>query len=119
MLNTPRFIACNLMINFSRKIEEGWYGDKKPPYLLIILSKLFSLLIKIRTTLYASKILSTTKVEVPVIVIGNITAGGTGKTPMTLFLSDLFTKNEKKVGIISRGYKGFRSSNNPRIISKE
>ena len=106
------------MINFSRKIEEAWYGDKKPPYALIILSKLFSLLVKIRTSLYASKILSTTKVEVPVIVVGNITAGGTGKTPITLFLSQLFTKNGKKVGIISRGYKGIKSSNKPRIISK-
>ena len=114
----PRFIACSLMINFSRTIEEAWYGDKKPAYLLIILSKLFSLLVKIRTTLYASKILSSTKVEVPVIVIGNITAGGTGKTPMTLFLSEWFTKNGKKVGIISRGYKGIKSSNKPRIISK-
>ena len=114
----PRFIACSLMINFSRKIEEAWYGDKKPPYALIILSKLFSLLVKIRTTLYASKILNTTKVEVPVIVVGNITAGGTGKTPITLFLSQWFTKNGKKVGIISRGYKGIKSSNKPRIISK-
>lgn len=106
------------MINFSRKIEEAWYGDKKPPYAIIILSKFFSLLVKIRTTLYASKILNTTKVEVPVIVVGNITAGGTGKTPITLFLSQWFTKNGKKVGIISRGYKGIKSSNKPRIISK-
>jgi len=119
MLNMLRFIACSLMISFSRKIEEAWYGVKKPPYLLIILSKFFSLLVKIRATLYASKILSTTKVEVPVIVIGNITIGGTGKTPMTLFLSQWFTKNGKKVGIISRGYKGIKSSNKPQIISKE
>ena len=119
MLNMPRFIACSLMINFSRKIEEAWYGVKKPPYLLIILSKFFSLLVKIRATLYASKILSTTKVEVPVIVIGNITAGGTGKTPVTLFLSQWFTKSGKKVGIISRGYKGIKSRNKPRIISKD
>ena len=115
----PRFIACSLMINFSREIEEAWYGDKEPAYLLIILSKLFSILVNIRTTLYALKILSVTKVDVPVIVIGNITAGGTGKTPMTLFLSLWFTKNGKKVGIISRGYKGIKSSKKPRIISKK
>ena len=119
MLNTPHFIACSLMINFSRKLEEVWYGDKKPSYLLIILSKFFSLLVKIRTKLYTSEILSIAKVEVPVIVIGNITAGGTGKTPVTLFLSQWFTKSGKKVGIISRGYKGIKSRNKPRIISKD
>ena len=119
MLNTLHFIDCSLMINFSRKLEEAWYGDKKPSYLLIILSKFFSLLVKIRTKLYASKILSIAKVEVPVIVIGNITAGGTGKTPVTLFLSQWFTKSGKKVGIISRGYKGIKNRNKPRIISKD
>lgn len=107
------------MINFSRKIEEVWYGHQKPAYLLIILSNLFSLLVKIRSSLYASKILTITKVEVPVIVIGNITAGGTGKTPVTLFLSQWFTKSGKKVGIISRGYKGIKNRNKPKIISKD
>ena len=118
MLNTPHFIVYSLMINFSRKLEKIWYSNKRPPYLLIILSKLFSLIVKIRSSLYKSGFLKIRNVEVPVIVIGNLTAGGTGKTPFTLFLSEFFDENKKKVGIISRGYKGRRSSKDPYILSK-
>ena len=118
MLNTPHFIVYSLMINFSRKLEKIWYSNKRPPYLLIILSKLFSLIVKIRSSLYKSGFLKIRNVEVPVIVIGNLTTGGTGKTPFTLFLSEFFYENEKKVGIISRGYKGRRSSKDPYILSK-
>ena len=106
------------MINFSRKLEKIWYSNKRPPYLLIILSKLFSLIVEIRSSLYKSGFLKIRNVEVPVIVIGNLTAGGTGKTPFTLFLSEFFDENKKKVGIISRGYKGRRSSKDPYILSK-
>ena len=118
MLNTPHFIVYSLMINFSRKLEKIWYSNKRPPYLLIILSKLFSLIVEIRSSLYKSGFLKIRNVEVPVIVIGNLTAGGTGKTPFTLFLSEFFDENKKKVGIISRGYKGRRSSKDPYILSK-
>ena len=108
------------MINFSRKLEKVWYSNKKPSYLLIILSKFFSLIVNIRSSLYKSGLLKIRKVEVPVIVIGNLTAGGTGKTPLTVLLSEFFHENDykKKVGIISRGYKGRRSSKDPYILSE-
>ena len=120
MLNTPHFIVYSLMINFSRKLEKVWYSNKRPPYLLIILSKLFSLIVKIRSSLYKSGFLKIRNVEVPVIIIGNLTAGGTGKTPLTILLSEFFHEHdyERKVGIISRGYKGRRSSKDPYILSE-
>lgn len=43
---------------------------------------------------------------VPVIVVGNITVGGTGKTPFVIYLADVLKKNGYKPGIISRGYGG-------------
>ncbi|SVB45649.1 uncharacterized protein METZ01_LOCUS198503, partial [marine metagenome] len=76
------------------------------------------MIVKIRSSLYKSGFLKIRNVEVPVIVIGNLTAGGTGKTPFTLFLSEFFDENKKNVGIISRGYKGRRSSKDPYILSK-
>ena len=120
MVSMHRYIAFSLMINVSRKIEDLWYSNKRPPYILILLSKIYSLIVKIRSSLYTSGLLKIRKVEVPVIVIGNLTAGGTGKTPLTVLLSEFFHENDykKKVGIISRGYKGRRSSKDPYILSE-
>ena len=113
-----RFIVYSLMNNISSKLNKIWYSKNRPPLLLVILSKIFSLVIKIRSTLFTSKILRSTKVSVPVIVIGNITAGGTGKTPITLFLADWFNDKGKKIGIISRGYKGAKTREVPFILSE-
>ena len=118
MLNMLRFIACSLMISFSRKIEDIWYSNKRPPYILIFLSKLFELMLYFRNEFWRDGFLKIRRVKVPVIVIGNITAGGTGKTPMTLFLSEWFEEKGKSVGIISSGYKGRRSSKDPYILTK-
>jgi tetraacyldisaccharide 4'-kinase len=46
------------------------------------------------------------KFKVPIIVVGNITVGGTGKTPAVIAIAEYFTKRGLKVGIISRGYQG-------------
>ncbi|MDC0349358.1 tetraacyldisaccharide 4'-kinase, partial [Alphaproteobacteria bacterium] len=47
-----------------------------------------------------------TKVSVPVICVGNISLGGTGKTPLSISLAEHFLKKEKKVGFLTRGYGG-------------
>ena len=111
-------IVYSLMNNISSKLNNIWYSKNRPPLLLIILSKIFSLIIQIRSILFTSKILRSTKVSVPVIVVGNITVGGTGKTPITLFLADWFHDKGKKVGIISRGYKGEKTREQPFILSE-
>ena len=46
------------------------------------------------------------KVPVPVICVGNLSLGGTGKTPVVLFLADYFFKKGRKVGVLTRGYRG-------------
>ena len=112
------FIVYSLMNNISSKLNNIWYSKNRPPLLLVILSKVYSLVVKIRSTLFTSKILRSTKVSVPVIVIGNITVGGTGKTPITLFLADWFNDKGKKIGIISRGYKGAKTREVPFILSE-
>ena len=72
--------------------------------LLIPFSILYSFIMDIRNYLYNKKFLSIYKPDVKIISIGNISTGGTGKTPMVIFLAKLFLKSGKKVGIISRGY---------------
>ncbi len=56
-------------------------------------------------------------VEIPVICVGNLTTGGTGKTPMVAFLADSFHKHGLTVAILSRGY-GRKENKQPRIITK-
>lgn len=58
----------------------------------------------LRNKLYDLGYIRSQKVSVPVISIGNLTAGGTGKTPFTIFIASYFLKNNYNVGIISRGY---------------
>ncbi len=78
--------------------------------LLIPLSILYGVVSVLRNLLYDLRILPSEKFDLPLISIGNIVVGGTGKTPMTEYLIRLL-KNEKKIAILSRGYgrrtKGF------------
>ncbi|MFN2356542.1 MAG: tetraacyldisaccharide 4'-kinase [Desulfotignum sp.] len=65
----------------------------------------------LRNRLYRSGYLVSRKLPCPVICVGNITAGGTGKTPMTIYLADLLTRLGRKPVVISRGYKGSLKTN--------
>jgi len=85
-------------------------------FLRIILSPLlpfYYLFILIKNILYDNNILKQYRSSVKIISVGNISTGGTGKTPFAIFLIDFLLKRNKKVCIISRGYK--RKSNNLKI----
>lgn len=79
--------------------------------LLYLLSLIYGLVVYIRNSFYDYNIFKTAEFEIPVISIGNITVGGTGKTPHTEYLIRLL-KEHAKVATLSRGYKrktkGFR-----------
>lgn len=75
-------------------------------FLLLPITALFALLVWFRRWLYQKNILKTIHSDVPVVVVGNISAGGSGKTPLTIALSQHFAKQGKIVGIVSRGYGG-------------
>lgn len=91
-----------------RKTPAYWYGDKRGLkfYLLIPLSWLFCLIVWLRRSLYKAKIFRIKSSHVPVIVIGNITAGGSGKTPLVIWLAKFLKEQGYKPGIVSRGYGG-------------
>ena len=71
---------------------------------LIPMSWIYGCIIWIRNQFYNWKWIKTTSFDKPVISIGNITSGGTGKTPLVIYLAQLLLKNGKNPGIISRGY---------------
>jgi len=72
-------------------------------YLLLPFSWLYGLLTSLRNGLYERGIISSYRSSLKTIVIGNLQVGGSGKTPMTAWLYDVF-QSHYKVGILSRGY---------------
>ncbi|MCB0407856.1 MAG: tetraacyldisaccharide 4'-kinase [Bdellovibrionales bacterium] len=68
------------------------------------LAEIYKGIASTRNALYDRNVLKIEKLNVPVVSVGNLTMGGTGKTPAVLFLVDLLLKNGKSVGVISRGY---------------
>lgn len=71
------------------------------PYLLWPFSQLYQLIVYLR-----KKIITPTTFNIPVIIVGNITVGGTGKTPLVIWLAKFLAKNGYKPGIVTRGYGG-------------
>ncbi len=87
-------------------ITHAWHTQAKWLYLLLPLAWLYRLIITLRKLLYRIGILKSYRASVPVMVIGNITVGGSGKTPLIITLVNYLQKKGVKVGIISRGYGG-------------
>ena len=85
-----------------------WYRTKLHPLSLTLLpiAGLFFLISASRRLLYRFGILPTKKLSVPVIVVGNITVGGTGKTPFVIWLANFLRQQGYQPGIISRGVGG-------------
>jgi tetraacyldisaccharide 4'-kinase len=69
-------------------------------------SPLYSLFMQVRSHMYSKGSLKSQKMDVPVVSVGNLTMGGTGKTPIVRYIARLLEKNRYKPAIISRGYGG-------------
>lgn len=90
--------------HLANRIEKSWYKDAFWNIWLLPLSAVFFLFSHARR-LWLTKIVKAIKNnEIPVVVIGNINVGGTGKTPLACHLVQLLNAQSIRVGIISRGY---------------
>ena len=83
-----------------------WQTKTTTSTLLLPLSWLYCLLVGARRLAYRCGVLRTQRLPVPVIVVGNLTVGGTGKTPLVIWLADLLRAQGWRPGIITRGYGG-------------
>ncbi|HSD97091.1 MAG TPA: tetraacyldisaccharide 4'-kinase [Sulfuricaulis sp.] len=87
-------------------LEQHWYRFTPISLLLLPLSWLYCLLMFLRRGLYRLRIFSSVRLPVPVVVVGNITVGGTGKTPLVIWLADFLRQQGMRPGIVLRGYGG-------------
>jgi tetraacyldisaccharide 4'-kinase len=85
-------------------ITRSWYEGAVWLYLLFPLALLYLVVISIRKLCYRCKILSSYKSTVPVVVVGNITLGGTGKSPLVACLVSSLKQRGFNPGVVSRGY---------------
>lgn len=72
--------------------------------ILFPVAKFLELLVRIRNSFFERQWISVFNASVPVLSIGNLTVGGTGKTPITQLCLQYFTKDNKKVAVVSRSY---------------
>lgn len=131
---TPTFTKQPVKKNIDKhskteqRIVRYWYRRRLafPLWFLTPFSVLFRFLASFRRLLYWLKIKRTWHAPVPVIIVGNVTVGGTGKTPTVLGLVDLLQQAGYRPGIISRGYGGVgpfpmlvNTSSNPEACGDE
>lgn len=98
-----------------RWIHRVWYEGAALGWILLPLSGLYWLITAGRRLLYRCGVFRTHQISVPVIVVGNITAGGTGKTPIVIWLARELRARAYSPGIVSRGYGGSGSDEPMRV----
>ncbi|MGD9842183.1 MAG: tetraacyldisaccharide 4'-kinase [Steroidobacteraceae bacterium] len=88
------------------QLQKLWYGNSPAAWLLLPLSWCFRLVVAVRRCCFAVGLLKSYRLSQPVIVVGNLTVGGTGKTPLVIWLSNALAAQGKQVAVITRGYGG-------------
>lgn len=85
-------------------VQRAWLRRGPLAWSLLPLSLLFAVLSAARRLLYRLGVLGSTRLSVPVVVVGNVVAGGAGKTPVILELLEHLRERGLRAGVVSRGY---------------
>jgi tetraacyldisaccharide 4'-kinase len=93
-----------------------WYGGHWLRWVLWPAGALYRLLARLRRHAYLQGWLRAVEVDAPVIVVGNVSVGGTGKTPFVIWLAAELKQRGRRVGIVTRGYRG-KAEQWPRAVT--
>lgn len=93
-----------------------WKPQSLIATLLAPLAWVFSLIVSLRRYAYEIGLLSSTRLAAPVIIVGNLTVGGNGKTPLVIWLAQFLSEQGLQVGIVSRGY-GVKAPHYPYAVA--
>jgi tetraacyldisaccharide 4'-kinase len=103
-------------MSLDARLQRVWYGPAWRSVPLWPLSLVYRLVVSVRTFLRRAGVLPTLHVDVPVIVVGNVTVGGTGKTPVAAWLAQQLRLRGRRVGVVLRGYGGSHRGA-PRLVT--
>src|SRR6202171_5848154 len=103
-------------MSLSERLVVAWYAPRLTllTATLVPLSVVFRSAVALRRALYRSGMLRSDRLPVPIVVVGNLTVGGSGKTPFTIALARALVERGWRPGIISRGYGG--ETRSPRAV---
>lgn len=102
-------------IHYSKNLD---FKDKLFKSILAFFSVCYLIGVSLKNFLYSKNILKKVKLSAYVISVGNLTTGGTGKTPITIEIAKYIKdKSHKKVAVLSRGYGGKLSGNEVNVVS--
>ena len=94
------------MPSAAQLLSRIWYGNSPLRWVLWPVSLVYLALARLRRAAYRRGWRPTVEASVPVIVVGNVSVGGTGKTPFVIWLAEQLKQRGRRVGIVTRGYRG-------------
>jgi tetraacyldisaccharide 4'-kinase len=103
-------------MSLDARLQSVWYGPAWRSLPLWPLALVYRLAISLRGLAYRVGLLRVERVDLPVIVVGNLTVGGTGKTPVAAWLARQLEARGRRVGVVLRGYGGSHRGA-PRIVT--
>lgn len=106
------------MSSLDQVFTQAWYRGAVWLWLFWPLALIYRLVVSIRRALYRRGISKVTKSDVPVVVVGNITLGGAGKSPLVSYLVESFKAKGYRPGVVSRGYGAQTPITDPILLTK-
>ncbi|QSA97346.1 tetraacyldisaccharide 4'-kinase [Methylococcus sp. EFPC2] len=95
-----------MKLPLERYAQKLWYDRERPAAWLKPFAGLFGRAVALRRLAYSQGWKTADRLPVPVVVVGNLTVGGVGKTPLVIWLAEFLARVGYKPGVISRGYGG-------------